>query len=273
MDIDLGASDLWERLLDSIKHPVLDKERQLDKQYCFCHGVTGSLYRPGGIVAIGRAPNGWSCEWSLVDLRNPQKHAEIVKDIVTSNVCQRDKQIKGDGKCTPMHWLEHRYPRRQGGRALKNSSTCHVFSAVKKIVHRLIPLEDKEPWEEHLTWQNLYAFSNGRGNPSSIMMDAQRDASAALLRHSLDCWRPKTALFFTETNVRNGSPPDWWSRPFLKPLGISDFQVVNKRHLISRGKLPPDGTAYFLTRPDAPGIPGDDYVKRVLHDLKEAGLE
>lgn len=61
MNKDPRAFELWNQLLDDIT-PVLDAEQQMDKEYCFCHGVTDSLYRSDGkgIVAIGRAPNGWS---------------------------------------------------------------------------------------------------------------------------------------------------------------------------------------------------------------------
>jgi hypothetical protein len=117
MNKDPRAFEVWKQLFDDIT-PFLDKEKQTDKEYCFCHGVTGSLYQPSGIVAIGRAPNGWSCEWSLEKLRDQQLREEIVNDIVTSNVCKRDKQIKGDGTCDSMHWLEHLYRAEGGARSV-----------------------------------------------------------------------------------------------------------------------------------------------------------
>lgn len=209
------------------------------------------------------------CEWSLEDLRNRQKREQIVNDIVTSNVCQRDKQIQDDETCGRMHWLEHPY-KRDGGKVLRKNSASALFSALKKIFDAFSSLDDQEPWGEHTAWQNLYAFSNKRNNPTPKMMDAQRATSAALLRHSLDRWNPGAALFFSETNGRD---VDWWSKPFLAPLGISDFRPLNKRYLISIGKLSTGGTAYFLTRPDKPGIRRDDYIGRAVEELREAGLQ
>jgi hypothetical protein len=64
------------------------------------------------------------------------------------------------------------------------------------------------------------------------------------------------------------SDPIRGANRFLEHLGISAFQVLGKKYLISKGKLTTGGTAYFLTRPDAPGM---SYLKTITGATQRFG--
>ncbi|HXR96849.1 MAG TPA: hypothetical protein VN709_03305 [Terriglobales bacterium] len=105
-------------------------------------------------------------------------------------------------------------------------------------------------WHEEHGWANLYQVAPPTGNPGTALSNAQREASAALLRHILfehSEWNPRAIVFITEsisTSVLN------YIEPFRELLGIEGADVIANSMLMASGSIG-DVPIAISRRPDA----------------------
>ena len=217
--------------------------------------VTGFLARrgscyDGGLMAVGRAVNGWATRIERIRLRDARECANYADQIY--------QQTHG-AQAHPMRWVSKCWDPSDGGYRTKSSAFWRVLRSV--TIGLGMADEDSRIWPSHLVWSNLYKVSPAEGgNPSDAFCEAQASGCAKLLRMEIAAYKPRRVLFLT------GSA---WAEHFLTEMGARVDNVQGLRHVERRGSCCLDNghevrlvvASHPQTRPEA------DWCNEVLHSF------
>lgn len=136
--------------------------------------LAGSGYRPGGLLVVGQAVNGWIPEWSVDDLSTREGEARVLDDV--SGVCM--------DRHDPMSWIATNRVRRSP-----------FWRVVRGVTERWTDDGDS-PWHARVAWSNLYLIAPAAGgNPTEDQCIAQRAGAAGVLRATIEAIDPGLVLF------------------------------------------------------------------------------
>lgn len=167
----------------------------------------GSKYSAGGLMVIGRAPNGWDDDWPDEGTTG----GTIVPghlDALMKKALDRDQD--------PMNWVLDRW------NSLNDYKTKRsAFWRVAKSIHAAI-YGPSEQWANQIAWSNLYKLSPRAGlNPPGRLCDIQIKNCRLILAEEISRFKPGNLVFMTGTG---------WGRYFWQQISDepcpSDFPRV-----------------------------------------------
>lgn len=164
-----------------------------------------------GLMVIGRAVNGWTKEsWAPSDLQDKSTRERLIdgiRKLSEDRSSDRGKlssdkavnirpalEIENSEYDCPLSWVMEKDATRRGEGYNTNRSA--FWRMAKKAVRACYPEAEKDRlWSSHLCWSNLYKIAAAvKGNPSSLLKEAQQTMCVELLQEEVATWRPKRIL-------------------------------------------------------------------------------
>lgn len=232
--------------IDLIKkcYDLRDKYRE-DKLTAFW-GRKGSLAK-GDLMVVGRAVNGWDdAIWDKDELQDPKEmHPFVV---------QMRQKAESSAQC-PMHWINEYWQRTDGN---YNVAKSHFWQAIKGVALGLGVAVSEDEWPSRIMWTNLYKVSPfDEGNPSTGLLELQREHCGDILRTEIGRWFPKRILMLTDID---------WALWFLQKFGATRVQVEGFKYVQWVGKmdigLKEPAVIVVTSRPE--GKPREPFVSEIM---------
>ena len=192
--------------------------------------MRGDLYKPGGLMVVGRATHDWRTRISWNCLGSDKSRKEYTQEVVRKN---------GDceGKC-PMVWVEElwgntEYSEKYGSKY--NTKRSAFWRVIRKVISEYIPItEDESNFSSWLAWSNLYKLSPTSGNPGAKLRHLQREGCKSSFKREIDVFRPGRLLLLT--GWEEWAKP-FFDEPFLEKLCIDSKDDDNLEHVDLKGQL------------------------------------
>lgn len=211
----------YEDQYDAVLQKVASLEDETPELCAFWPAI-GNEYEPGmGVLAIGRAVNGWgSTRFQAPDLASEERRGEVM---------EKARQYRSDLK----------WPAEREGAEGYNTRRSQFWMVLKALQERL-RVPSQRSWSERLAWSNLYKVApKSQTNPSGRLKTIQREqAGVDLLAEEIRQLQPRVAVFLTG--------PGWaghftdrmdiaWKGPEREGLAVRagrlrDIPVVISRH-------------------------------------------
>ena len=210
----------YRRLYDRLLERVAQAKRQRNN-LCAFWPLIGTEFRPSeGILAVGRAVNGWrSGSFLIEDLRLPEKRHDVL---------DRASGYRGD-----LGWVAERE-----GDSGYNTRRSQFWMVLKEVVARRTGQPLSSSWSQQLAWTNLYKVApSQKGNPTLGLRRVQREPGSELLRHEITTLKPRAVVFLTGLG---------WARHFLDLLDV-DYKTCLQKGLAERGGLV-EGVPFVVAR-------------------------
>ena len=185
-----------DNILEPIGRAAQSGQRIVDGKLTGFLAMKGPLYKPGGLMVVGRAVNGW-CDGVLPTC--------LADSAFRTAFSRRVEQSVNDH---PMEWVRDHW----GGEYRYNARRSAFWRVIRGVTVGLsIAREDDREWPLHLVWSNLYKLSPEKGgNPRGALVDAQLPGCKELLELELKNYRPGRLLFLTGKD---------WADPFVDTRG------------------------------------------------------
>ena len=224
--------------------------------------MRGDLYKPGGLMVVGRSVNGWRTHISWNSLGSDKSRKEYSQEVVREN---SDRE----GKC-PMVWVKELWgnTERNKKHGSKYNTKRSAFWRVIQKVTTYIPItEDESNFSSWLVWSNLYKISPRKGNPDANLRRLQLEGCKSSFKREIDVFRPGRLLLLT------GFTGPWGAEPFLKELCIDSKDGDDLEHVELKGRLHyPEGNSVSLVVAEHPqGKKEDIWIDQVVKAFSMTG--
>lgn len=255
---------------------VSQEPRLHNREFTTFWPMRGEHFTPTiGLMVVGRAVNKWTKEsWSLTDLQNDEKRADLVQSVRelseseaqdrwkyhadhTVNI-RKELEIHRRGSACPLSWVVKSSGPSKGK---YNTNRSQFWALNKRILTKIHKWsETPETWSSYMCWSNLYKVATyGGGNPTKRCQIAQRNACFELLRMEIEEWQPKYVLLLTGCD---------WSRPFLDHFGVEckskNSASSQRSHVMTQGKR---GKQTWIVAHHQQGRKLGDFTNQVVQNL------
>jgi len=178
-------------------------------KWCAFWPMVGRKFRPGGVMVVGRALNGWGdSAFTCESLSAPGG---------TEALIARCRDTFAPADSCPMVWVQQRW---HSGATCRTSRSQFWQTACRLATHHGYREQD---WPSSIVWTNLMRVSPARGgNPPDWSYSAQLGPAAKLLDYELRDLRPGVAVLLTG--------PEWY-RPFRERTGLFRLREVHLEHV------------------------------------------
>lgn len=184
------------------------------KKFCAFAPLQGREW-PGDIIFYGRALNGWPTAFTCVEVADEQYSRKLAGDVCRLGSSQSICDVDKDALCGPppcehedrqMHWVHHRRQKTKW-RYSSVAIGCPCWRVLGRVIRKYHGLNSaSEEWASRVAWSNLYKIApKDGGNPNQDEMAEQLEVCKELLIKELTLWRPKAAVFLTETKRRSAN--------------------------------------------------------------------
>lgn len=204
---------LFGRLLESHLAAARGRARAPAK-WCAFWPMIGRKFRPGGVIVVGRALNGWEdSEFTCEALSQPGG---------TEDLMRRCKETFAPPDQCPMAWVERQWQADEGYRTNRSQFWQTAYRLAEHHGYR------EQDWPSTLVWTNLMRVSPASGgNPPDWSYFAQLEPAAQLLDYELKALQPSVAVFLTG--------PDWY-KPFQEETDLFRLEEVGQGHVHYAGQ-------------------------------------
>jgi hypothetical protein len=215
---------------------------QNDKLALFV-GRAGAAQR-GELMVIGRALNGGDVQFKISELSN----AACLKPLIASAYAHANPDRD------PLGWVADCW----GASTGYNTRRSAFWRVVRSVTLRVVPATKDDNWHSSVIWTNLYKVSPaGTGNPTTTLMDLQREACFDILATEISDWQPARVLFLTGLS---------WAWPFLKHLQWQVSACRNSTPIEAVGHTPYG--AQFVVAPHPERKPEEPLVLGICKHMK-----
>ena len=195
INLDSSYHDRYDAVLRDVAE-VNDEERDL----CAFWPAIGAQFQAGeGILAIGRAVNGWgSTRFKATELTDASKRRDVMDTA---------REYKRDSEC-PLSWVVTR----EGKEDDYNTRRSQFWMVLKSLTRKLEG-RDTDQWSSRLAWSNLYKVApKEKGNPSGELKTSQRQVSGVeLLQEEIRQMKARAVVFLTGHG---------WAGHFLRRMNV-----------------------------------------------------
>lgn len=204
---------LFEQLLKSHLAAAAGHARA-PVNWCGFWPMIGRKFRPGGVVVVGRALNGWEdSEFTGEALNQPGGTKDLIRRC-------RESFAPAD-KC-PMAWVEQAWQAEEGYR----TSRSQFWQTARRLAANNGCQE--EDWPSTLAWTNLMRVSPASGgNPPDWSYFAQLEPAARLLDYELRSLQPSVAVFLTGRA---------WYAPFQEKTDLFHLEEIDQEYVHYAGQ-------------------------------------
>ena len=185
--------------------------------------MRGDLYKPGGLMVVGRATHDWRTRIRWNCLGSDKSRKEYTQEVVRKN---SDR----DGKC-PMVWVKELWGNTEFSEKYgtpRNTKRSAFWRVIQKVTSYIPITEDESNFSSWLTWSNLYKLSPISGNPGGKLRRLQLEGCKSSFKHEIDVYRPGRLLLLTGLG---------WAEPFLEELRIDSEDDGDLEHVELTGRL------------------------------------
>lgn len=252
---EVGERDIF---LKEILSPVLEATNSKNRNKLLSGFLSAKGCRySGGLMVLGRAPNGWDAQGSRGELSSDLKRDSFFESIL--------EETRGSSGCelgwVEGQWIETR--RHKEGKRQYATGRSAFWRCVRRVTGLLEVADADEPgWVSHLVWSNLYKIAPAEGgNPSEAMCRQQGDGCRGLLQLEFETYRPRRVLFLTDTT--------WAEPPVFDPSGLDykhNFTQVRRFGRTSIGGSGPETRVVIASHPQAK--PEETWQKEVTEAFK-----
>jgi hypothetical protein len=275
-------ADEYERLLGSL----VDLRKWPDAGLCATTALTGEKWA-GDVAFYGRAANGWveQASFKANDISTPEARRSKVNAVCEvgneKGICDldvRSGKLVEDTKCdgSKLHWVHHQRNKEKDPDGYNSKAATPFWRTIELVIRDLHPEAQEDNWASWVAWSNLYKVAPvAGGNPGASVTNLQFDPCFDLLNAELGMWRPKAAVFLTETNKRDTDfdQVDYggWFGEFLKRMDVSrklqPLIVNGEKPLVHTGEIHVGGhliRVALALRPETIGSRLADHLSAAL---------
>ena len=185
--------------------------------------MRGDLYKPGGLMVVGRAVNDWRTHIRWNCLGSDKSRKEYTREVVRKN-------SDCEGKC-PMVWVKELWGNTECSKkygSKYNTKRSAFWRVIRKVTSYIPITEDESNFSSWLVWSNLYKLSPTSGNPGGYLQLLQREGCKSSFKREIDVFRPGRLLILTGLG---------WAEPFLEELCIDSKDDDDLEHVELKGRL------------------------------------
>lgn len=221
--------------------------------------MRGDLYKPGGLMVVGRSVNGWRTHISWNSLGSDKSRKEYTQKVVREN-------SDSEGKCS-MVWVKELWGNTECSEkygSKYNTKRSAFWRVIQKVTSYIPITEDESNFSSWLVWSNLYKISPRKGNPDANLCHLQLEGCKSSFKREIDVYRPGRLLLLTGLG---------WVKPFLEKLCIDSKDGDDLEHVELKGRLHyPEGNSASLVVAEHPqGKKEDIWIDQVVKAFSMTG--
>lgn len=223
--------------------------------------MRGDLYKPGGLMVVGRATNDWRTHISWNCLGSDKSRKEYTQEVVREN-------SDCEGKC-PMVWVKELWGNTKCSKkyygSKYNTKRSAFWRVIRKVISEYIPItEDESNFSSWLVWSNLYKLSPTSDNPGRKLQLLQREGCKSSFKREIDVFRPGRLLLLTGLE---------WAEPFLEELCIDSKDDDDLEHVELKGRLhySEENSASLVVAKHPRGKKEDIWIDQVMKAFSMTG--
>lgn len=222
--------------------------------------MRGDLYKPGGLMVVGRATNDWRTHISWNCLGSDKSRKEYTREVVSAN-------SDPEGKC-PMAWVTELWGNTKHSEKYEstyNTKLSAFWRVIRKVTSELHTItEDESNFSSWLVWSNLYKLSPTSDNPGRKLQLLQREGCKSSFKREIDVFRPGRLLLLTGLE---------WAEPFLEELCIDSKDDDDLEHVELKGRLhySEENSASLVVAKHPRGKKEDIWIDQVMKAFSMTG--